>query len=94
LEGPRFDRYDSDESENSDRLIQRHLTNKRYLLEWITEADFCKEFNLKELALHPFQMDDENEQQLGLQELFKIMKVMVYKIGLAYKRQDYSQQEV
>ena len=39
-------------------------------------------------------MDDENEQQLGLQELFKIMKVMVYKIGLAYKRQDYSQQEV
>ena len=54
LDGPKFERYDSDESQNSSNDRLRDQKNKKYLLEWITQADFCKEFNLVSLCDHPF----------------------------------------
>jgi hypothetical protein len=46
---------DSDfDSEDSKQVKQRDSVNKQLLLSYITEADFCQDFDLFELASHPF----------------------------------------
>ena len=46
------------------------------MLEWVTEADFAKEFNLVQLADHPFMLDEDEETQiLGQSKLLKLIKM-------------------
>ncbi len=59
------------------------------LLDWIIEADFTKEISLKELGDYPFYLEaDEIIEDFDQQILCKIIKILMYKIGLLYKRQD------
>jgi len=44
------------------------------LLEWVTEADFTKELNLATLAMHPFNLAEE-ELDIPSEEIMKIIKV-------------------
>ena len=63
--------------------------NKQALLEWLTEADFTQEMSLTKLAGHKFRLDQEElDAMIGTEGLMKICRVMLYKIGLTYKRMD------
>jgi len=53
-------------------------------------ADFTGEVSLRVLAEHPFELE-ECEEQL---DFLKVLKVMMYKIGLLQKRQDVIQKEL
>lgn len=65
------------------------------MLEWVTEADFAKEFNLVQLADHPFMLDEDEETQiLGQSKLLKLIKILAYKVGLSFKRTDIFKAEV
>lgn len=44
------------------------------LLEWVTEADFTKELNLASLAMHPFNLS-EDELEIPSEYFMKIIKV-------------------
>ena len=62
---------------------------KAALLEWVTEADFTDEISLTQLANHKFRLDPEEAAKIhGNEGILKICKVMMYKIGLSYKRQE------
>lgn len=79
---------DSDfDSEDSRQVKQRDSVNKQLLLSYITEADFCQDFDLFELASHPFELDPR-EPQLQQKDILRLFKVMYYKIGLSFKRMD------
>lgn len=63
--------------------------NKQALLEWLTVADFTKEISLTKIAHHKYKLDPEEIQaSLGTEEILKICKVIMYKLGLTYKRMD------
>ena len=63
------------------------MKNKQLLLQWVTDADFCNDFNLRQLADHPFEVEPA-EVSIQHDSLLKIVKVLAYKIGLGYKRMD------
>lgn len=55
LEGPAFERHDSEQNLlDLKQAEERRIKNKKFLLEWITEADFTKEISLVSLGDHPF----------------------------------------
>ena len=63
--------------------------NKQALLEWITVADFTKEISLTSITNHKFKLDQEEVTSVfGTEGILKICKVMMYKIGLTYKRME------
>jgi hypothetical protein len=69
--------------------------NKALLLEWVTKADFSKEISLMSLAQHRFRLDqDEMNELTSFEHVAKVIKVLMYKIGLTYKRQDLYRQEL
>ena len=80
----------SEDGDASDEEDPRYMAvNKHKLLEWVTEADFSKDLQLHKIAHHRFQLDSEEKQALiGTEGILKICKVMMYKIGLTYKRMD------
>ncbi len=70
------DSGDSDLDESEEQKQIRSAKNKANLLEWVTEADFAKEFNLVQLAEHPFMLDEDEETQiLGQSKLLKLIKM-------------------
>ena len=82
-------RNPADYSDDDDEDPRAKELNKQALLEWITVADFTKEINLNKLAAHKFRLDDdEMNAMIGTEGILKICKVMMYKIGLTYKRMD------
>ena len=54
----------------------------------MTKADFTGELNMAELANHKFKIDADEAAQIhgGADGVLKICKVLMYKIGLTYKR--------
>ena len=63
--------------------------NKQALLEWLTVADFTQEISLTKVANHKFKLDGaEIEAMIGTEGILKICKVLMYKVGLTYKRMD------
>ena len=55
----------------------------------MTEADFTGDVSLTKLAKHRFKLDDdEQEVAFTIEQVLKILKVMMYKIGICYKRQE------
>jgi len=76
--------FSDDEEDESAKAL-----NKQALLEWLTVADFTKEIQLQNIAGHKFKLDeDELNAMIGTEGILKICKVMMYKIGLTYKRMD------
>ena len=74
---------DSDEEEKPEALA----FHKKRLLEWVVEADFSKDLSLAEIAKDRFKLDPTETSQIhGQDEVLKICKVLMYKIGLTYKR--------
>ena len=63
------------------------------MLQWLVEADFTQDFDLKKVGEHPFQLS-RLEQDLRGEAFLKLIKVAYYKIGLVYKRQEVYQQEL
>ena len=59
LEGPFFEKTDTEDDEDEQQEKERLRRNKKYLLEWIVEADFAKEFSLVELGKTSFEMPEE-----------------------------------
>lgn len=84
------DAFSDDDGEGDDEEDPRYAAvNKHKLLEWITAADFSKEFQLHKISEHKFKLDqDEENAMIGTDGILKICKVMMYKIGLTYKRMD------
>ena len=80
----------ADFSEDEDDDTEENRTfNKQALLEWLTVVDFTKEVQLQKISQHKFRLDPEEESAMISQEgVLKICKVMLYKIGLTYKRMD------
>lgn len=74
LAGPKFERDDDSEIEESEQIL-RIKRNKQYLLEWVAEADFTKEVSLVQLSDHPFRLDDDEEEG-ELMNFSRILKVM------------------
>ena len=68
---------------------------KNQLLDWVTQQDMLQEFSLAKVTQHRFKIDiDEAECVSSFEHVAKLMKVLVYKIGLAYKRQDLIKEEL
>lgn len=46
-------------SESEYLKVQQEIVvkNKARLLKWVTDADFCRDFNLRDLADHPFEVE-------------------------------------
>lgn len=56
----------------------------------MVDADFTKEISLTEISRHKFKLDDDEVTNAATTEgLYKIMKIIMYKMGIIYKRQDY-----
>jgi len=53
------DSDNSDPDESEDVRFARERKNKANLLQWVTDADFSREFNLLDLVNHPFQLDTD-----------------------------------
>ena len=68
--------------------MRRTNKNKQLLFEWLVEADFEKEISLVEIMKHPFQLNEEEQNVIDVDQILKIVKVLMYKIGLGYKRQE------
>jgi len=76
---------DSDEDNDPVKIA----ANKRTLLEWVVDVDMTKEISLLTLANHPFKLDsDEESMMMSIGGLMKVMKVIMYKVGLNGKRMD------
>ena len=58
VDPPDSDNSDLDEDEEQREV--RIQKNKANLLKWVTEADFAQDFNILQLADHPFELE-ENE---------------------------------
>jgi len=55
----------------------------------VTVADFTKEISLTNISGHKFKLDEEEmNAMIGNEGILKICKVMMYKIGLTYKRME------
>jgi len=55
----------------------------------VTQTDFRNEFNLARLARHPQKLDEEGDKDLKSHSaILRILKILVYKIGLSFERQD------
>lgn len=62
---------------------------KHQLLEWVVDADFAQEFSLAKITENKFRVDyDEAAELKSFDHVAKLMKVLIYKIGLSYKRQE------
>ena len=66
VKGPTYERpvtgdeYEDDS--NYETTIQRRKNNKKFLFEWLTEADFTQDVSLSKLINHQFTLDkDEGE---------------------------------
>ena len=59
MEGPFFENPDTEDEEDEEQEKERFRRNKKYLLEWVVEADFAKEFSLIELGNTPFEVPEE-----------------------------------
>ena len=80
-------------SEEDDPIVI--ASHKRKLLEWITQQDMLKEFSLTKITQHRFKIDAEEMQFIhSFEHVAKLFKVLMYKIGLAYKRQDLFREEL
>lgn len=80
-----------DDLQTEQQQVQaQHQQDKNRMLEWLVEQDFCRDFNLFELSEQPFEMDDQ-EALLQPHAVAKILKLLCYKVGLAFKRQDLMQ---
>ena len=76
-------------SDDDDDHPRNKALNKQALLEWVTVADFTKEISLTKIAHHKYKLEPEEIQaSLGSEEILKICKVIMYKLGLTYKRMD------
>lgn len=84
---------DSDEDEEEDAEAMEH--HRRELLEWVVKADFSKEFSLAKITNHPFKLDQEEfAATMGNEGIYKICKVLLYKVGLTYKRMEVFRDEL
>ena len=84
--------HEDDSDEDQPEIVAE---NKALLLEWVTKADFSKEISLMSLAQHRFRLDqDEMNELTSFEHVSKVIKVLMYKIGLTYKRQDLYRQEL
>ena len=80
---------DEEEEDSEEENPQKVAFYKSHLLEWLTAADFTKEVQLQKIAQHKFRLDEEEiNAMIGTEGILKICKVMMYKIGLTYKRMD------
>ena len=83
--------YDSDYEENEQNIKD----NKQKLLDWVVDADFTKDLSLANMANHKFRLDSEEVNSIhGSEGILKICKVLMYKIGLSYKRQEIFKSEL
>jgi len=68
---------------------------RHQLLQWVVDADFSQEFSLQRITEHKFRVDyDEAAELKSFDHVAKLMKVLVYKIGLSYKRQELFREEL
>jgi hypothetical protein len=73
--------------------VQKKYRNQ--LLQWVVDADFSQEFSLQKITEHKFRVDyDEAAELKSFDHVAKLMKVLVYKIGLSYKRQELFREEL
>jgi len=83
------DQTPADFSEDDEESDEKNALNKQTLLEWVTVADFTKEISLTTISGHKFKLDEEEmNAMIGNEGILKICKVMMYKIGLTYKRME------
>lgn len=76
-------------SDSDEETPEYRLRNKKALFEWILEADFTEEMQLHKVADHRFKLEeDEENAMIDINGVLKICKVLMYKIGLTYKRMD------
>jgi hypothetical protein len=61
MKGPYFDKTDTEDEDDLEKEKIRLRRNKKYLLEWVTEADFTKEISLVELGNTPFEVQEEEQ---------------------------------
>jgi hypothetical protein len=60
---------------------------KKDLFKALIELDFTEEISIKKLINMPYKVMDEDEDVLLSNSSFvKILKIMLYKLGLTYKR--------
>lgn len=83
------------EYSDSDDDPEVQQKQKELLFDWIVHADFQKEFSLARITSNRFRLDPEELATIkNFEDMAKIVKVLVYKIGLTYKRQDLFRDEL
>ena len=82
---------DSDE-ETLKLQEKKQKTIEKQMREYLLKVDFCQEFNLKRL-LENEQVLDKNEQKLSSKDWLRLVKVLYYKVGLAFKHLELLEQK-
>mmetsp|Transcript_681 Transcript_681/g.735 ORF Transcript_681/g.735 Transcript_681/m.735 type:complete len:110 (+) Transcript_681:1641-1970(+) len=60
------------------------------MFEMLVDMDLTGDVTVKKLLEIPYEVDGEDEDlNLTMQGFLKVIKMLMYKLGLTYKRQDY-----
>eukprot|EP00347_Sterkiella_histriomuscorum_P004867 403358786 len=88
-------RLGTEESAYLDMLEkEKQEFHKREMFELLVKLDFSEEISIKKLIDLPFKVTDQDEElALNQLNLIKLIKIILYKLGLTYKRQDYFKKE-
>jgi predicted RNase H-like nuclease len=66
---------------------------KQNLLDWLEKADFTEDFNIQQICSAEFE-SEAYEREITMLQMVQLVKVLAYKIGVGFRRQDLIKQEL